>query len=277
MSNKDFKVKNGLVIPSLSTAGIVKTDSSGVISSSATLAIAEGGTGQTTAGNALNALLPLQTNNLNYYLQTNGTTTQWNQVLAPVYQTSEPSSPVTGQIWVDSDSSSDAFSPSIYSRQTFTATAAQTVFTTTNTFTDGYEQVFLNGILLVRTSDYTTSNSNTITLGSGAAVNDILDVVTIVLLSPSNTYTQAEINSAILTAVPSQTGNSGEYLTTNGTSTSWAAIDLSSYLTSSTAASTYLTQSNASSTYLASSTAGSTYATITRVNDAEISNIMGAY
>jgi hypothetical protein len=267
MSNKDFKVKNGLVIPSLSTAGIVKTDSSGVISSSATLAIAEGGTGQTTAGNALNAFLPLQTGNINYYLQTNGTTTQWNQVLAPVYQTGEPSSPVTGQIWVDSDSSSDAFSPSIYSRQTFTATAAQTVFTTTNTFTDGYEQVFLNGILLVRTSDYTTSNSNTITLGSGAAVNDILDVVTIVLLSPTNTYTQAEINSAILTAVPSQTGNSGEYLTTNGTSTSWATIDLSSYLTSSTAASTYLTQSNA----------GSTYATITRVNDAEISNIMGAY
>ena len=97
MSNKDFKVKNGLVIPSLSTAGIVKTDSSGVISSSATLAISEGGTGQTTAGNALNALLPLQTGNINYYLQTNGTTTQWNQVLAPVFQTGEPSSPVTGE------------------------------------------------------------------------------------------------------------------------------------------------------------------------------------
>jgi hypothetical protein len=135
----------------------------------------------------------------------------------------------------------------------------------------------LNGILLVRTSDYTTSNSNTITLGSGAAVNDILDVVTIVLLSPTNTYTQAEINSAILVAVPSQTGNSGEYLTTNGTSTSWATIDLSSYLTSSTAASTYLTQSNASSTYLTQSNAGTTYATITRVNDIEIANIMGAY
>ena len=267
MSNKDFKVKNGLVVPSLSTAGIVKTDSSGVISSSATLAISEGGTGQTTAGNALNALLPLQTNNINYYLQTNGTTTQWNQVLAPVYQTSEPSSPVTGQIWVDSDSSSDAFSPSIYSRQTFTATSSQTEFTTTNTFTDGYEQVFLNGILLVRTSDYTTSNSNKITLASGAAANDILDVVTIVLLSPTNTYTQAEINSAILTAVPSQSGNNGKYLTTNGTVSSWATIDLSSYLTSSTAASTYLTQSNA----------GTTYATITRVNDIEIANIMGAY
>jgi len=80
MSNKDFKLKNGLVVSSLSTAGVVTTDTSGNISSSSTVAIANGGTGQTTAGNALNALLPLQTGNINYYLQTNGTTTQWNQI-----------------------------------------------------------------------------------------------------------------------------------------------------------------------------------------------------
>jgi hypothetical protein len=257
MSNKDFKVKNGLVIPALSTAGIVKTDSSGVISSSATLSISEGGTGQTTAGNALNALLPLQTNNTNYYLQTNGTTTQWNQVLSTAYQTSEPTSPVTGQVWIDSDSTDVAFDTNIIRRQAFTATAAQTVFTTDVSFIDGYEQVFFNGMLLLRTSDYTTSNSNTITLASGAAVNDIVEVVTVTNLNSVNTYTQAEINSAILVAVPSQTGNSGKYLTTNGTISSWATIDLSSYLTSSTAA--------------------STYATITRVNDIEIANIMGAY
>ena len=257
MSNKDFKVKNGLVIPSLSTAGIVKTDSSGVISSSATLAIAEGGTGQTTAGNALNALLPLQTSNDNKYLQTNGTTTQWNTVLSPSYQSSEPSSPVTGQVWIDSDSTDVAFDTNIIRRQAFTATAAQTVFTTDVSFIDGYEQVFFNGMLLLRTTDYTTSNSNTITLASGAAVNDIIEVVTVTNLNSVNTYTQAEINSAILVAVPSQTGNSGKYLTTNGTISSWATIDLSSYL--------------------ASSTAASTYATITSVNNIEIADIMGAY
>jgi hypothetical protein len=257
MSNKDFKLKNGLVISSLSTAGIVKTDSSGVISSSATLAIAEGGTGQTTAGNALNALLPLQTSNDNKYLQTNGTTTQWNTVLSPSYQSSEPSYPVTGQVWIDSDSTDVAFDTNIIRRQAFTATAAQTVFTTDVSFIDGYEQVFFNGMLLLRTTDYTTSNSNTITLASGAAVNDIIEVVTVTNLNSVNTYTQAEINSAILIAVPSQTGNSGKYLTTNGTISSWATIDLSSYL--------------------ASSTAASTYATITSVNNIEIANIMGAY
>jgi len=80
MSDKSFKVKSGLTIPALSTAGVVKTDSSGVITSSATLGLSEGGTGQTTAANALNALLPLQTNKDNYYLQTNGVTPQWNAI-----------------------------------------------------------------------------------------------------------------------------------------------------------------------------------------------------
>lgn len=83
MSNKDFKVKNGLIVPSLSTAGIVTTDSSGNISSVTVVPVENGGTGQTTVGNALNALLPLQTGNENKYLQTNGTTTQWNAISLP--------------------------------------------------------------------------------------------------------------------------------------------------------------------------------------------------
>ena len=257
MSDKSFKIKSGLIVPALSTAGIVKTDSSGVISSSATLSISEGGTGQTTAGNALNALLPLQTNNDNKYLQTNGVSTQWNQILAPLYQAEAPSSPAIGQIWIDEDSTTSSFDPNIIRRQSFTATAGQTDFTTTVDFVDGYEQVYFNGMLLLKTTDYTTSNNNTITLTSAAALNDILEVVTVTNLNSVNTYTQSEINAAILVAVPSQSGNNGKYLTTNGSSTSWGTIDLSGYLSTSTAA--------------------STYATITNKNDIEVAMFMGAY
>ena len=42
-----------------------------------TVAIANGGTGQITANNALNALLPTQTGNANKYLLTNGASTSW--------------------------------------------------------------------------------------------------------------------------------------------------------------------------------------------------------
>ena len=80
MSVKDFKIKSGLVIGSLSSAGVITTDSSGNISSNTTLGISQGGTGQTTAPNALNALLPLQTGSENYFLQTNQTTAQWSKV-----------------------------------------------------------------------------------------------------------------------------------------------------------------------------------------------------
>lgn len=45
-----------------------------------TLPIANGGTGQTTANAALNALLPLQTGNASKYLQTDGTNATWDAI-----------------------------------------------------------------------------------------------------------------------------------------------------------------------------------------------------
>jgi hypothetical protein len=47
-----------------------------------TLPIANGGTGQTSASSAINALLPSQTGNANKYLQTNGTVASWAAVSA---------------------------------------------------------------------------------------------------------------------------------------------------------------------------------------------------
>jgi len=81
MSNKDFKVKNGLQVPSLTTAGIVTTDSSGNISSSSVISISNGGTGQSTATNAINALLPIQNGStVNYSIQSDGTNISWAKV-----------------------------------------------------------------------------------------------------------------------------------------------------------------------------------------------------
>jgi len=252
LSDKDFKVKNKLVLSGLTGgAGPLISDSNKLIDSTAYITTAYGGTGTTTSPTTGQILYSSAGTT---YSPSTLTTLD---VKGSSYSSSAPSSPVTGQIWVDSSSVDASFDTNIIRRQSFTATASQTVFTTTVSFIDGYEQVFFNGMLLLRTTDYTTSNSNTITLASGAAVNDIIEVVTVTNLNSVNTYTQAEINSAILIAVPSQTGNSGKYLTTNGTISSWATIDLSSYL--------------------ASATAASTYATITNVNNIEIANIMGAY
>jgi hypothetical protein len=216
MSNKDFKVKNGLQVPGLTTAGIVTTSSSGVISSSTTVSIENGGTGQTSATNAINALLPVQNGStVNYSIQSDGTNVSWaklyNQVIqnagvsvnprrvvnfigaafadnsetdtttitlspTPKYQTSEPSDPVLGQIWVDSDDDVTTFNPYIISRSKFTATDGQTTFSSTQNFIQGYEQVFLNGILLVYGDDYTTPDTSSIILASGASVGDSVEI-----------------------------------------------------------------------------------------------------
>jgi len=87
MSDKNFKVKSGLNIP-IASASILTTDASGNVSSSATLAVAAGGTGQTSTANALNALLPLQTGNENYFLQTNAVSSQWSKVYNQIFKNS---------------------------------------------------------------------------------------------------------------------------------------------------------------------------------------------
>jgi hypothetical protein len=63
-----------------------------------------------------------------------------------------------------------------YSRQKFTATAAQTTFSVT--YTVGYLEVYLNGVLLDIT-DYTASTGTTVVLSAGAQAGD--ELVTIAL------------------------------------------------------------------------------------------------
>jgi hypothetical protein len=87
MADKNFRVKSGLIVSALSTAGIVKTDSLGVISSSSIVGVSEGGTGQTTANNALNALLPIQNGGtVNYTIQSDGTNVSWAKVYNQLIQ-----------------------------------------------------------------------------------------------------------------------------------------------------------------------------------------------
>jgi len=60
-----------------------------------------------------------------------------------------------------------------FTSTSFTATSGQTAFT--GTYNTNKSSVFLNGILLLITTDYTMS-STTVTLTSGASTGDILQV-----------------------------------------------------------------------------------------------------
>jgi hypothetical protein len=60
-------------------------------------------------------------------------------------------------------------------RNTYTATAGQTVFAAT--YDTGYVDVYLNGVKLIAGTDFTATNGTSITLTTGAAVNDVVDIV----------------------------------------------------------------------------------------------------
>ena len=61
-------------------------------------------------------------------------------------------------------------------RQSFTATASQTTFNTAG-YTAGYIDVYLNGIRLVEGTDYAATNGSDVVLTTGAAEDDILDIL----------------------------------------------------------------------------------------------------
>jgi hypothetical protein len=65
----------------------------------------------------------------------------------------------------------------VVSRQIFTASAAQTNFTFSSGYTPGYIDLYLNGVRLLEGTDYVATDGTTITLLSGATLNDVLEGV----------------------------------------------------------------------------------------------------
>ena len=101
-----------------------------------------------------------------------------------------------------------------------TASAGQTTFAPSGGYMPGYIDVYLNGVLL-NNADFSAPNGSTVTLTSAAALNDEFKSIAyfpVELVSPGS-------------SLPDQTGNSGKYLTTDGTDPSWATINTDSNTT----------------------------------------------
>jgi hypothetical protein len=135
-----------------------------------------------------------------------------------VASASAPSSPNEGDLWYDTSNSAlkvyvgssfqvaGAYLQGLTSTHVFTATAAQTTFTTddaTNTmsiFVNGNTLVFLNGIRLVEgtssTNDYYI-NGNSVELNSGAAAGDVIYVEVFTKVS---TTQEASLNQLVTDA-----------------------------------------------------------------------------
>lgn len=170
-----------------------------------TLAIANGGSGQTSANAALNAFLPSQTGNANKCLKTDGTNTSWATF-------------GTGNGTV---TSVDLAVPAEFSVSGNPITSSGTITVSKASQLQNLFYASPNGSSGVPTfrsisaADVPTLNQNT----TGTAGN-VSGTVAIANGGTGQTTASAAINALL----PSQTGNNGKYLTTDGTSASWATV-----------------------------------------------------
>jgi hypothetical protein len=169
----------------------------------------------------------------------------------------------TGSAWGSISSTADIY------RYRYTATGGETSKSGTDdngltlSYIVGKEQVYLNGVLLVRTTDYVATNGTSIASLAALAAGDILEVITFTafdlanVISPtlfdakgdilaatgadtagkltlgtnghylkanSSTATGLEWSAVSQYSLPSQTGNTGKFLTTDGSTESWATV-----------------------------------------------------
>jgi hypothetical protein len=104
-------------------------------------------------------------------------------------------------VWSGSSWGSISSSAEIY-RYRFNATAGATTISgidangATLSYIVGKEQVYLNGVLLVRTSDYTASNGSSITSLAALAANDIVEIITFTSFEVANAVTSTDFTNS---------------------------------------------------------------------------------
>lgn len=192
----------------------------GVLTLGGTLGIASGGTGGTTAVAAFNALAPSQATNTGKFLTTDGTNAAWASIPSTMVYPSDGVPVSTGTAWAAS-----------IVLGTGVAAALSNNVGTTGSFAlyGGALGTPTSGDFSTGTFIWPTFNQNT----TGTAAN-VTGVVAIANGGTGQTTATAGFNAL----APSQATNSGKFLTTNGTNTSWANIAQMAYPSAGIAVST---------------------------------------
>ena len=161
----------------------------GTITLAGTLAIANGGTGQTTANTALNALLPAQTANANKYLQTDGTNTSWDAV-------SLSTADITGTLPIANGGTGQTTATTGFNALAPVQTGNTGKFLTTNGTDAAWELV-----------DVTADITGAVPIANGGTG-------------------QTTATTGFNALAPVQTANAGKFLTTDGTNAAWELVQL---------------------------------------------------
>ena len=150
--------------------------------------------------------------------------------------TTTPASPIAGDIWIDNTAGG---TPSAQ-LTTFTATGGET--SVTATYSVGLEMVFLNGVKLVRGTDYIATTGTSITGLTALVANDVIDVfgLTAAVASGSVQLATVAAKGDLIAGTASgavtnvTVGTNGYLLTADSTQSSgvaWAAAPATGFTT----------------------------------------------
>jgi hypothetical protein len=214
----------------ISTAISTKTDNSaaaitgGSITGITDLAIADGGTGASTATAAINNLLPAQTSAANKYLQSDGTNVSWDAVTLSTSDITGTLAVANGGTGITSFGTGIATflgtpsSANLASAVTDETGSGSLVFANTPTLVAPILGTPTSGNFSSGSFTWPTFNQNT--TGTAAGLSATLAIA-------SGGTGQTTANAAFNALAPSQTSASGKYLKSDGTNTSWDALDIS--------------------------------------------------
>jgi hypothetical protein len=113
--------------------------------------------------------------------------------------TTEPTGIADGTIWVDTDGITAAVQRLRWKKTPAGGTTALTGLNDegnqTLVYTVNYEEVFLNGILMVRGVDYAATDGSTVTLVEATSAGDIVEIFTTPNLAVTDVYTTAQADA----------------------------------------------------------------------------------
>jgi hypothetical protein len=116
-------------------------------------------------------------------------------------QSTQPTAPQIGDIWVDTASDVPSIDNTTVYRWSKTAVGGETSLSgagndlSTLQYIAGYEQVYLNGVLLAKTLDYTATNGTSITSLAALSAGDIVEVISPYAIELTDVYTKSVSDS----------------------------------------------------------------------------------
>ena len=215
-------------------------------------------------------VVPSQTSNSGKFLTTDGTTSSWGNVAGALAQPAEPTSPQDGQIWIDTDGTAPTTVVTRWTKQPSAGTTSLTGnddYSIPLAYSAGYEEVFLNGVLLSRSAgEYTATDGTSITLAAATVASDIVEVICPLQIATTDTYTQAAVNAAFVPKTLTSTTGDIIYASAANTPARLGIGSSAQVLTVASGVPSWATPVSGSFTQLATGTVSGTSITLSSIS-----------